>query len=112
MPWETWVATRKKKRYVGKRMRYGNISQGRQNESARRAQKAMVLGVIFNVCGYYTMQYTRMGRILTLEDGGRRDAWDLLRGFDAKREVLSHGSESGQLRYCCLRGKIHSCVHR
>ena len=79
----------------GRRTRYGNISQEGRNESARRVQKAMVLGVIFNGCGYYAMQYMRMGRILTPEDWGRRDAWDLLRGFDDKREVLSHGSESG-----------------
>jgi hypothetical protein len=77
MPWETWVVT-KKKRYVvvrceaskeggarrGRRMRYGNISQGRRNESARRAQRAMVLIVIFNGCRYDAMQYVRMGQDL------------------------------------------------
>jgi hypothetical protein len=73
MPWETWVAT-KKKRYVvvrcetrkegarrGRRMRYGNISHGRRNESARCAQRAMVLVVILTGCGYDAMQYMRMG---------------------------------------------------
>jgi len=48
----------------GRRMRYGNISQGRWNESARHAQKAMVLVVILNGCGYDAMQYVRMGQDL------------------------------------------------
>jgi hypothetical protein len=43
-------------------MRYDNISQGRRNESARCAQRAMVLVMILNGCGYDAMQYMRMGQ--------------------------------------------------
>ena len=57
-----WCDVRRARK--GRRMRYGNISQGRWNESARHAQKAMVLVVILNGCGYDAMQYVRMGQDL------------------------------------------------
>jgi len=46
-------------------MRYGSISQGRRNESARLVQRVMVLVAVLNGCGYGAMQYMRMGMVFT-----------------------------------------------